>query len=123
MVERVEKFCREDDWQRAYHEINEFEEQLADGGAIVAKFWLAISPAEQLKRFKARAKTPHKQIKITDEDWRNRKKWPAYELAVADMINRTSTDVSRWNVVASNDKPWARVEALRQLVETIEGRL
>ena len=123
LVERVEKFCREDDWQRAYHEINEFEEQLADGGAIVAKFWLAISPAEQLKRFKERAKTPHKQFKITDEDWRNRKKWPAYELAVADMIDRTSTDVARWNIVASNDKPWARVEALKRLVETIEGQL
>ena len=123
LVERVEKFCREQDWQRAYHEINEFEEQLVVGGAIVAKFWLAISPAEQLRRFKARAKTPHKQFKITDEDWRNRKKWPAYELAVADMIDHTSTDIAQWNVIASNDKPWARVETLKRLVATIEGQL
>jgi polyphosphate:AMP phosphotransferase len=123
LVERVENFCREEDWQRAYHEINEFEEQLSEGGAIVAKFWLAISPAEQLRRFKERAKTPHKQFKITDEDWRNRKKWPDYERAVADMIDHTSTDVAHWNVIASNDKPWARVEALKRLVETIEARL
>ncbi len=123
LVERVEKFCREEDWQRAYHEINEFEEQLADGGAIVAKFWLAISPAEQLRRFKERAKTPHKQFKITDEDWRNRKKWPDYERAVADMIDRTSTDIAQWHVIASNDKPWARVETLKRLVENIERQL
>ena len=123
LVERVEKFCREEDWQRAYHEINEFEEQLSDGGAIVAKFWLAISPDEQLRRFKERAKTPHKQFKITDEDWRNRKKWPAYERAVGDMIDRTSTDTAKWHVVASNDKPWSRVEALKRLVETIEAHL
>ncbi|MEO8103868.1 MAG: polyphosphate:AMP phosphotransferase [Betaproteobacteria bacterium] len=123
LVERVEKFCREDDWQRAYHEINEYEEQLTEGGAIVAKFWLAISADEQLRRFKERAKTPHKQFKITDEDWRNRKKWPAYERAVADMIDHTSTDIAQWNVIASNDKPWARVEALKRLVETIEATL
>ena len=123
LVERVEKFCSEDDWLRAYHEINEFEEQLTVGGAIVAKFWLAISQAEQLKRFKERAKTPHKQFKITDEDWRNRKKWPAYESAVADMIDRTSTDIAPWHLIASNDKPWARVETLKRLVETIERSL
>jgi polyphosphate:AMP phosphotransferase len=123
LVERVEKFCDESDWMRAYHEINEFEEQLATGGAIVAKFWLAISPDEQLRRFKERAKIPHKQFKITDEDWRNRKKWPQYERAVADMIDRTSTGVAPWNVIASNYKPWARVEALKRLVETLEGAL
>ncbi len=123
LVERVEKFCSEDAWLRAYHEINEFEEQLAVGGAIVAKFWLAISSAEQLRRFKERAKTPHKQFKITDEDWRNRKKWPDYERAVADMIDRTSSDIAPWNVIASNDKPWARVETLKRLVETIESAL
>ena len=123
LVERVEEFCREEDWQRAYHEINEFEEQLTEGGAIIAKFWLAISPAEQLKRFKERAKTPYKQFKITDEDWRNRKKWLTYERAVADMIDHTSTDIAPWHLIASNDKPWARVETLERLVETIEGQL
>ena len=123
LVERVEKFCTDADWQRGYHEINEFEEQLTEGGAIVAKFWLAISQAEQLKRFKERGTIAHKQFKITDEDWRNRKKWPAYELAVADMIDHTSTDIAQWNVIASNDKPWARVETLKRLVETIEQQL
>ena len=123
LVERVEKFCSEADWLRAYHEINEFEEQLVIGGAIVAKFWLAISQAEQLKRFNARAKIPYKQFKITAEDWRNRKKWSAYERAVADMIERTSTDIAPWHIVASNDKPWARVETLKRLVETIEQAL
>ncbi len=123
LVERVEKFCDEIDWQRAYHEINAFEEQLTDDGAIIAKFWLAISPAEQLKRFKERAKTPHKQFKITAEDWRNRKKWPAYEHAVVDMVAQTSTQIAPWHIIATNDKPWARVEALKRLVETIEVRL
>ncbi len=123
LVERVEKFASEADWLRAYHEINEFEEQLADGGAIVAKFWLAITQAEQLKRFKARAKTPHKQFKITEEDWRNRKKWPAYERAVADMIDRTSSDIAPWHIVASDDKLWSRVEVLERLCERIESSL
>lgn len=123
LVERVEKFCPEEAWQRAYGEINGFEAQLADDGVIVAKFWLAISAAEQLKRFKERAKTPHKQFKITDEDWRNRKRWPAYETAVADMTERTSTAVAPWHLIATNDKPWARVESLKRLVETIENRL
>lgn len=107
LVERVEKFCAESDWMRVHHEVNEFEEQLSDGGAIMAKFWLTISPEEQLKRFKERANTPHKQFKITDEDWRNRKNWPAYKGAVADMIDRTSTDIAHWHLVASDDKPWA----------------
>ncbi len=123
LVERVEKFAAEADWLRAYHEINEFEEQLTAGGAIVVKFWLAISPAEQLLRFHERQKTPHKQFKITAEDWRNRKKWPAYERAVADMLDRTSTDIAPWQVIASDDKPWARVETLRRLVETVERAL
>ncbi len=123
LVERVEKFAAEDDWLRAYHEINEFEEQLTAGGAIVVKFWLAISPAEQLRRFREREKTPHKQFKITDEDWRNRKKWPLYERAVADMLDRTSTDIAPWHVIASDDKPWSRVETLHRLVETVERAL
>jgi polyphosphate:AMP phosphotransferase len=123
LVERVEKFCSVDAWQRAYHEINEFEEQITVGGAIVVKFWLAISQDEQLRRFKERADTPHKQFKITDEDWRNRKRWPDYERAVTDMIARTSTDVAPWNLIASNDKPWARVETLKLLCQSIERAL
>ena len=123
LVERVEKFCSEEDWMRAYHEINDFEEQLTRSGAIVAKFWLAITPAEQLRRFKARQKTSYKRFKITDEDWRNRKRWPQYERAVNDMIDRTSSDLAPWNVIASDDKLFARIEALERLCERIESGL
>ena len=123
LVERVEKLCADADWMRAYREINDFEEQLAESGAIVAKFWLAITPAEQLRRFKARQDTAYKRFKITDEDWRNRKKWPQYERAVNDMIERTSTDPAPWNVVASDDKLWARIEVLKKLVGKLEKEL
>ena len=91
LVERVERFCSEADWMRAYGEINEFEEELSDAGVLIVKFWLAITPEEQLRRFKERSETPHKNYKITDEDWRNREKWDAYEAAVCDMVDRTST--------------------------------
>jgi AMP-polyphosphate phosphotransferase len=123
LVERVEKFCSENDWMRAYGEINEFEEQLAESGAIVAKFWLSITPAEQLRRFKARQDTSYKRFKITAEDWRNRKKWPAYARAVNDMIERTSTDPAPWNVIASDNKLFARIETLERLCERIEASL
>jgi polyphosphate:AMP phosphotransferase len=123
LVERVEKFASESDWMRAYGEINEFEEQLAESGAIVAKFWLSITPAEQLRRFKARQDTVYKRFKITDEDWRNRKKWPQYERAVNDMIERTSTEPAPWSVIASDDKLFARIETLERLCDRIEEAL
>jgi polyphosphate:AMP phosphotransferase len=123
LVERVEGFAAQDDWMRAYHEINEYEEQLADANAIVVKFWLAISAAEQLRRFKARKEIAWKRFKITAEDWRNRKKWPAYERAVEDMIARTSTDIAPWHVVASDDKLFSRVEVLKLLCQSIEEKL
>jgi AMP-polyphosphate phosphotransferase len=123
LVERVEGFCTELDWMRAYHEINDFEEQLADAGAIVVKFWLAISSPEQLRRFKAREATPYKRFKITDEDWRNRKKWPAYERAVNDMIERTSTDPAPWNVIASDDKLFSRIETIERLYHVMKAAL
>jgi AMP-polyphosphate phosphotransferase len=123
LVERVEKFASESDWMRAYGEINEFEEQLAESGAIVAKFWLSITPAEQLRRFKARQDTVYKRFKITAEDWRNRKKWPAYERAVNDMIERTSTEPAPWSVIASDDKLFARIETLERLCDRIEDAL
>ena len=123
LVERVEGFCSESDWMRAYHEINDFEEQLTDAGAIVVKFWLAVTLQEQLRRFKEREKTPHKRFKITDEDWRNRKKWPAYERAICDMVERTSSDFAPWHLVAANDKPHARIEVLERLCDAIEERL
>ena len=123
LVERVEGFCREEDWMRAYHEINEFEEQLASGGAIVVKFWLAISPEEQLRRFNERADTPHKQFKITEEDWRNRKKWDEYQVAAADMIERTGTSYAPWTIVESNDKLHARIKIIKTLCERLEAAL
>jgi polyphosphate:AMP phosphotransferase len=123
LVERVEGLCREADWSRAYDEINAFEEQLAQAGAVVVKFWMAITPDEQLRRFEERQTTPHKNYKITPDDWRNREKWPLYTRAIGDMIDRTSTDVAPWHVVASNDKLWSRIEVLRQLCERLEQAL
>ncbi|MBL0142507.1 MAG: polyphosphate:AMP phosphotransferase [Betaproteobacteria bacterium] len=123
LVERVEGFCSEADWMRAYHEINDFESQLSDAGAIVAKFWMAVTPQEQLRRFKEREKIAYKRFKITDEDWRNRKKWPQYERAICDMIERTSTETSPWNLIAANDKLLARVTVVERLCDQIESRL
>jgi AMP-polyphosphate phosphotransferase len=123
LVERVEKFCSPGDWMRAYPEINDFEEQLASAGGIVAKFWLTITKGEQLKRFRAREKTPFKTFKITKEDWRNREKWDDYESAVCDMVERTSTDVAPWILVPANDKQYARVMILKALCDRVERAL
>ena len=120
LVERIEGFCAESDWMRAYAEINEFEEQLARNGAIVAKFWLQISKEEQLRRFKEREKTRFKQFKITEEDWRNRGKWNGYQEAAADMIERTSTPYAPWTLIEANDKYHARVKVLETLVRAVE---
>jgi polyphosphate:AMP phosphotransferase len=123
LVERVEGFCTEADWMRAYDEINEYEEELVEAGVIIAKFWLAVTPDEQLRRFKERETTPHKNYKITPEDWRNRDRWPHYERAVEQMIDRTSTQQAPWHVVASDDKLWARIEVLQTLCERVEAAL
>ncbi len=119
LVERVEGFCSPADWTRAYAEINDFEEQLVVHGFIVVKFWLQISPAEQLRRFRARQTTRFKRFKITEEDWRNRKKWPAYRDAVNDMVDRTSTELAPWTLVSAEDKHWARLQILETLCEKI----
>lgn len=119
LVERVEQLCTEADWLRSYHEINEFEEQLSESGVVLLKFWLATTPEEQLRRFKEREEVAHKRFKITPDDWRNRKQWPRYERAVADMIERTSTDVAPWHVIPANDKRHARVEVLSRICETL----
>jgi polyphosphate:AMP phosphotransferase len=119
LVERVEGFASVYDWMRAYEEINQFEQQLARGGAVVVKFWLQISKAEQLRRFKARQHSPFKRFKITPEDWRNRGKWDAYEQAVCDMVDRTSTQSAPWTLVEAEDKAFARIKVLR----TIGARL
>jgi polyphosphate kinase 2 (PPK2 family) len=123
MVERIEGFCTEAEWRRAYREINEFERQLVDAGGIVVKFWIHISSEEQLRRFESRRNTPYKEWKLTDEDWRNRQKWDAYEQAVEDMLLRTSTITAPWTIVEGNDKRYARIKALRTLVETLSGEL
>ena len=123
LVERVEGFCTDDDWQRAFREINEFERQLADYGAAVVKFWLHIDQAEQLRRFKAREQTPYKQWKITDEDWRNRKKWDRYKVAVVDMLEKTSTTYAPWTILEANDKLYARIKALRTVADALEAAL
>ena len=123
LVERVEEFCDEADWMRAYGEINDFEAQLHDFGIVVVKYWLAISSDEQLRRFKAREDTPFKRYKITDEDWRNRKKLGAYAQAVNDMVDRTSTPNAPWTLVEAEDKKFARVKVLRTLCERIEAML
>ena len=121
LVERVEGFAREDEWRRAYREINDFERQLTDARALIAKFWFHISKDEQLSRFEARKTTPHKAWKLTDEDYRNREKWDAYEEAVNDMLVKTSTLYAPWTVIEGNDKLYARVKSLRCLVELLGG--
>lgn len=123
LVERVEELCAEHDWMRAYSEINEFEEQLVNHGTIIAKFWLAITPEEQLQRFQAREETGYKRFKITAEDWRNRDRWQDYERAVCDMVDRTSTEYAPWTLTEANDKRHARVKVLRTLCQTLEQNL
>jgi polyphosphate kinase 2 (PPK2 family) len=123
MVERLEGFCTEDEWKRAYREINEFERQLVDFGTILAKFWIQISKEEQLRRFEGRQETPYKAWKLTDEDWRNRKKWDLYEEAINDMLLKTSTLTAPWTIVEGNCKWYARVKALRTLVELLTQEL
>lgn len=123
MVERVEGFCSEAEWRRAYREINEMEQHLANYGTVLVKFWLHISAEEQLQRFQAREKTAHKRWKITDEDWRNREKWDLYHAAVEEMLFRTSTPYAPWTIVESNCKWYARVKALETVIAAIEAKL
>jgi len=123
LVERIEGFCSQADWMRAYSEINDFEEQMVRHGVILNKFWLAISKEEQLARFKAREEISFKRFKITEEDWRNREKWEPYEQAVCDMVDRTSTEIAPWTLVEANDKLFARIKVLRTLCERIEEQL
>ena len=123
LVERVEGFCSEADWMRAYAEINDFEDQLIAAGAIVVKFWLAITKDEQMARFQAREAEPHKRFKISAEDWRNREKWDDYRRAVCDMVDRTSTERAPWTLVEADDKHFARIKILRTVCERVEAAL
>ena len=123
LVERVEGFATEAEWRRAFAEINQFEHQLADWGAVVVKFWLHVTPDEQLSRFEERAATPFKAWKLTDEDWRNRLKWGAYAKAAHDMVERTSTRTAPWKLIPANDKKHARVQVVRSICEALENAL
>ncbi|MEI7772539.1 MAG: hypothetical protein WCI67_21295, partial [Chloroflexales bacterium] len=123
LVERVEGFARPSEWQRAYAEINEFERQLVDFGTIICKFWMHLSPDEQLRRFRERQNVPYKAWKLTDEDWRNREKWPLYEEAVNEMLLRTSTPTAPWTIVESEDKRFGRIKVLQTVVGRLEAEL
>jgi polyphosphate kinase 2 (PPK2 family) len=123
LVERVEGFAGEGEWKRAYKEINSFERQLHDFGAILVKFWIQISREEQLRRFEERKAIGYKSWKLTEEDWRNRQKWVVFEDAVEDMLVKTSTSGSPWTLVEGNDKYWARTKVLSQLVKILSTGL
>lgn len=123
LVERVEEFAQPHEWQRAYQEINEFEEQLVDHGIVLLKFWLDITPEEQLRRFEEREETAWKQYKITADDWRNRDRWDEYKIAVNEMILRTSTGKAPWSLVAANDKLAARIEVIKRVCDRLEAAL
>ena len=119
MVERLEGFCSENDWQRAYYEMNEFEQELHNWGAVILKFWVQIDKDTQLARFTERQNTPSKQWKITDEDWRNREKWDLYEQAVDEMLQKTSTTYAPWHILESVDKKYARIKALHIVIDAL----
>jgi polyphosphate kinase 2 (PPK2 family) len=121
LVERVEGFATEEQWRRAYDEINGFEGTLAADGMIIAKFWLEVSDEEQLRRFKKREKDPLKSYKLTDEDWRNREKRPAYEKAVDEMVERCDTEWAPWILVEGDDKKYARVKVMEASIAAIEA--
>ncbi len=123
LVERVEGFATEAEWKRAYREISDFERALCDDGMILVKFWLQVSEEEQLKRFKAREKDPLKAWKLTDEDWRNRKRRPEYEDAIEEMVERTSTEWAPWHIIPGDSKRYARVAVLNTVIEAVEARL
>lgn len=123
LVERIEGFASGDEWRRAYAEINDFEEQLLEHGIVLLKFWLHIDAEEQLKRFKAREDTPHKQWKLTEEDWRNHQKWPDYNIAAHEMVQQTSTQDAPWVLVESNDKLYGRIKIIESVCQALETAL
>jgi polyphosphate kinase 2 (PPK2 family) len=123
MVERIEGFCKEEEWKRAYREINQFERQIVDFGTILYKFWVHISKEEQLKRFESRSGDKLRSWKLTGEDWRNREKWDLYEEAVNEMLLKTSTVTAPWTVVEGNSKGYARVKVLQTIVDKLSKEL
>lgn len=123
LVERCEGFCSEDEWRRAYREINEWEGHLLSSDCLVVKFWLHLSKDEQLRRFKSRERDPYRRYKLTEEDWRNRARWKDYEEAVEQMLQKTSTPLAPWTVVEANDKYWARVKIVKTIADRLEEAL
>jgi AMP-polyphosphate phosphotransferase len=123
LVERVEGFATTAEWQRAYDEINDFEQLLSDDDHLILKFWLHISPDEQLRRFERRLSDPSKRWKMNEEDWRNREKWDRYQSAVEEMLQRTGSSKAPWVIVEGNDKRWARIKVLRTVVERFRASL
>ncbi|HNQ77165.1 MAG TPA: polyphosphate:AMP phosphotransferase [Acidobacteriota bacterium] len=123
LVEKIEGFCTDDEWMRAYSEINEFEKELSDSGIIVLKFYLSITAKEQLRRFKEREITPYKQYKITEEDWRNRSKWDSYEASAIEMFEKTSMPYAPWTVVEAEDKNFARIKVLKTIISHLKKEL
>jgi polyphosphate kinase 2 (PPK2 family) len=123
LVERLEGFCSEEEWKRAYREINEFEAHQRSFGMVICKFWLHITPDEQLRRFKSRERDPYRSYKLTEEDWRNRAKWGDYSQAIEELLERTSTAAAPWTVVEANDKYYARVKVLRTINRAISEQL
>jgi polyphosphate kinase 2 (PPK2 family) len=123
LVERVEGLLSEDEWRRAYREINEFEAHQASFGMVLVKFWMHIGKDEQLRRFKDRERDPFRSYKLTGEDWRNRAKWDAYSDAIEEMLARTSTPYAPWTIVEANDKYHARVKVVKTLADAIEKAL
>jgi polyphosphate:AMP phosphotransferase len=123
LVQRIERFAGDDEWRRAFGEINDFEDQLIEHGIILLKFWMHISKAEQLRRFKAREETPHKRWKLSDEDWRNRERWDEYALAAHDMIQQTSVRKSPWVLVENENKPYGRIKVLKAVCDAMENAL
>jgi polyphosphate kinase 2 (PPK2 family) len=120
LVERVEGYAKRSAWQRAYYEINEFEQKLVHHGTLVLKFWLAITPEEQLLRFKSREHSPFKNFKITSEDWRNRRQWPVYAKAAEEMFAKTDTPTAPWHILSANDKRHARLEVIKRITLAVE---
>ena len=123
LVERIEDFASEEEWRRAYAEINDFEESLTESGIVLLKFWIHVTKDEQLRRFKEREKIPHKQWKLTEEDWRNRERWEDYEYAVNDLVEHTSTRAAPWNLIEGNDKRYARVKVIKTVCDRMEEAL
>jgi polyphosphate kinase 2 (PPK2 family) len=123
LVERVEGLCSREEWKRSFKEINEMEENLANAGTVIRKFWLEIDKEEQLRRFEERQSDPLKAWKITEDDWRNRKKWDEYSEAVDEMLFRTSTSFAPWVIIESVDKYYARIKVLDETIKAIESKL